>query len=175
MRTTSAPWEFDDADPEHPLAALRVPVVATTHPRWRYEVALIVSEPASGFGPGLVGVEPTEEEGRLVAAVIEYRMRYYNAGWAEKMRARPLDVDGSTNTLLLLKRVGGGWSFRRASWTSGPPMWPSYDAEPIPLPAVLDRAFGYGDGTFPSGYAQWREENAALRESCEQIVPGVPR
>src|ERR1700689_4613680 len=90
-----AGWPFEDAAQHDPLAALRIPVVRNPYPRWRYEVALVISED-DPYGPSL---RPDETEVRQIAAFLEWRMEYYNATWKAKMRQRPLDVDSSTNTV----------------------------------------------------------------------------
>jgi hypothetical protein len=108
----------DDADLTHPWAArYRIPVIAEHHPRWSYEVALVVPDPAEDYSfRTRVPVWPTEDEAALIAVAIAHRMEYYRDSWAAKMRERPLDVDSTTNTLIL-RKTDKGWDYSRRSWT----------------------------------------------------------
>ena len=128
----STDWPFD-ADQNDPLAKLRIPVVSTPSPMWKYEVALCINDDDL-WGPAL---RPDEAEVRQIVAYIDWRMEYYNAGWKAKMRRRPLDVDSSTNTVTLIKRGDGDWRYQKATWRHGP--WPFYDMpERFTLEALLD-------------------------------------
>lgn len=124
--TDVADWPFvdgsvDDADRHHRwVGQYRIPVVRTPYPRWKYEVALVICDDELIWP----GIEPAEDEARIVGSYIDYRRSYYNASWAAKMLARPLDVDSSTNTVILLKRPDGCWCYRRMTWTSGYPLVP---------------------------------------------------
>lgn len=115
-----------DADTEHPWAKQwRIPRVTTTHPGWKYEVALVVPslEDPNNFWQA---TEPTEEEARIIASYIEFHMTYYRKSWAEKMRERAFDVDDSTNTVVLI-RLAEGWRYRLASYRGGPLLYPAHD------------------------------------------------
>ena len=154
-------WPYD-AKRDHPLAARRVPVISTYYPDWRYEIALCIA-PEEWDSPWR-GLEPTALEADLIVQAIEYRMEYYNEGWKAKMRAKPLDTDGTTNTVILRKRPDGGWQYRRASFEYGPTLVPE---ERISLPDVLDRAFGHpGTDTAkswePKDWTAWKAHNADL-------------
>ena len=48
----SAAWPFEDADRDDPLAALRIPVVRSPYPHWKYEVALVIADDDL-WGPAL--------------------------------------------------------------------------------------------------------------------------
>jgi len=158
-------WPFD-AYQNDPLTALRIPVVGTPFPGWRYEVALVCPESAAGqdLYPAL---RPDDTEAAMIAAYIEYRMEYYNSSWKAKMRRRPLDVDSSTNTIILWKRGDDDWCYRRDSWRSGPLVVPSrYDGEePVSLDALLDRITGKFGLT-----SRWQVWKAAHPEAFP--VPG---
>lgn len=126
-------WPYD-ADRDDPLAALRIPVVANPYPRWKYEVALMITGDDL-WGPAL---RPTDAEVAQVVAYIGYRMEYYNEGWKAKMRRKPLDTDATTNSVILLKLAEGDWRYRRMSWEHGP--WPFYDmTERFTLEGLLDK------------------------------------
>jgi hypothetical protein len=135
MGSTEGEWPFEDADQHDPLAAQRIPVVRTAYPGWKYEVCVMIDEDADAPWPSL---RPDDAEARQIAAYLGYRMEYYNEGWKAKMRRRPLDVDGTRNTVVLRKRPDGGWSYRRCSWQTGPFMVPPPDDEPRSLEQVLD-------------------------------------
>ena len=118
------PHNFDDANLDHPWAAqYRIPLVESAYPSWRYEVALVVPSSAPGEPlPEFNAYEatwPTEEEARAVGSVIDFRRSYYRDHWQKGMLAEALDVDSSTNTLVLVK-LERAWGCRWASWTHGP-------------------------------------------------------
>ena len=143
------PWPFDDADQDDPLAKLRIPVVRTISPRWRYEVCLLVAEEPEALWRGF---RPDEREVAQFLAELDYRMAYYSEGWKRKMRQRPLDVDGTTNTVLLWKRAeDGDWCFNRASWQHGPPVIPERGSG-WTLEQVLDRV----NDVVPEKWAAWK-------------------
>ena len=152
--TDTPAWPFD-AYQDDPLTALRIPVIGTPFPGWRYEVALVCpnSEAGQDLYPAL---RPDDAEAAMVAAYIEYRMEYYNRAWRAKMRKRPLDVDSGTNTIVLWKRGDGDWCYRRDSWQSSPLVVPSRYEEPIGLEALLDRINDYGG----EPNSQWQEFKA---------------
>lgn len=123
MVTVVTPCEFTDADLTHPWATKwRIPLVATPYPRWFYEVALVVPR---GEFEWLNVVWPTDDEAEIIGSYIDYRRDYYRESHQRKMLARALDVDGSTNTVILAK-TEAGWRYRCASWTSGG-LWPYLD------------------------------------------------
>jgi len=118
---TSLKDDFD-ADTTHRWAEQwRIPLVTSPYPRWNYEVALVVP-----FGDDALWrtVWPTDFEAELVASLIDYRRSYYNDSYQRKMLSRSLDVDGSTNSKILLK-TEDGWYYRLATWHHGP--WPLYN------------------------------------------------
>lgn len=151
-------WPFD-ADRADPLAALRIPVVRSAYPDWKYEVCLMIDEAEGALRPS---VRPDDAEVRQVAAYIDYRMEYYNEGWKAKMRRRPLDVDSSTNTVTLRKRPDGGWCYRRWTWTTGPMMVPP-PGEVLTLEALLDRI----NDIVPE---KWQAFKAAHPEAFGEVV-----
>lgn len=131
-------WPFDDADRDDPLTALRIPVVRNPWPRWKYEVCVMISDPAGEDAKYWPSLRPDDAETAMILAYLDYQMAYYNAGWKAKMRRRLLDVDSSTNTVILRKRPDGGWCYKRMSWERGPVMVPG-DGEALSLEKLLDR------------------------------------
>jgi hypothetical protein len=166
VSTETEAWPFAEADQHDPLAALRIPVVRTSHPRWKYEVALVVgSEDDTLWAPGL---RPDEAEVRQIVAELEWRMTYYNEGWKAKMRRRPLDVDGTTNTVILQKFGEGDWRYRRASFEHG--MWPFFNSgKRLTLEHLLDHINDYGSEPNP----KWREFKAAHPEAFPVAAPAA--
>jgi hypothetical protein len=144
-------WPFD-ADQHDPLASLRIPVVTSPYPGWKYEVCVVITDDDL-WGPTL---RPDESEVRQIVAYTGYRMDYYNEGWKAKMRRRPLDVDGSTNTVVLLKRAEGNWCYRRCSWTMGPLLVPPRDHEPMTLEQLLDHIHLYGNDKPSPKWLAWK-------------------
>jgi hypothetical protein len=161
-------WPFD-ADQHDPLAKLRIPVVRNAYPRWKYEVCVVIIDPADTsldartFGPAL---RPDDREVKQILAELDYRMAYYNESWTAKMRRRPLDVDGSTNTLVLQKLAEGDWRYRRMSFEHG--LWPFYNmTERFTLEALLDHVNDFG-GTV-------NEKWAAHKARYPGVFTGVRR
>ena len=146
-------WPYD-ADRNDPLAALRIPVVSSPYPGWKYEVALVITDDDL-WGPAL---RPAETEVRQIVAYIEYRMEYYNEGWRAKMRRKPLDVDSGTNTVTLMKRGDDDWCYRRWTWQTGPLMVPSrYDNQSaMGLEQLLDHIHLYGDSKPSPKWLAWK-------------------
>jgi hypothetical protein len=157
--TETTDWPFD-AYQDDPLAALRIPVVGSAWPGWKYEVALLCPDSPAGqdLWPSL---RPDEAEVRQIVAYIGWRLEYYNEGWRAKMARRPLDVDGSTNTVILRKRGEGDWCYRRWTWETGPFMVPAPDDGHLDLERLLDRINDHHDGPDP----KWRAWKAAHPEA----------
>jgi hypothetical protein len=159
-------WPYD-AVQDHPMMARRIPVIRSTYPNWRYELCVCIADPTVGPEHRLWdGQEPTAQEWDLVEAAIGYRMTYYNASWAAKMRReRPFDIDGTTNTVILMKRGDGDWCYRRDSWTQGPPMVPAGDQPALDLRALLDRVFGVGKEPFQP-WEDWKSQHPQMWPSA---------
>lgn len=169
--TTETDWPFD-AYQDDPLAALRIPVVGSPHPGWRYEVALVCPNSEAGQDLYPAG-RPDEAEAATIAAYIEYRMEYYNSSWRAKMRKRPLDVDDSTNTVVLWKRGDGDWCYRRDSWRSGPLVVPVRGDEPLNLDALLDRIAGEISSGMASRWRTWKAAHPGAFPHAEEAGPAA--
>lgn len=168
MSTKTDDWPFD-ADRQDPLAKLRIPVVRSPYPAWKYEVALFINDPDDhSYDPPLWGfaLRPDEAEVRQIVAYIEWRMQWYREGWKAKMRERPLDVDSGTNTVTLMKRGDGDWCYRRWTWRTGPLMVPVKGGERLSLEKVLDRINDYAGEPNP----KWR----AFKTAHSEAFPEVP-
>jgi len=142
-----------EADLEHEWAKRwRIPLVHSWNPRWKYEVALVV--PPVTVWDHINFVWPTEAEAAVIGWFIECRMDYYNDRWRKQMRHRPLDVDDSTNTVILAK-VDDHWHYAMATWRSGPPLaplpyptenaGPSYVGREGLIELITKRVFGHHD------------------------------
>jgi hypothetical protein len=133
-----ADWPYD-ADRDDPLTALRIPVITNPYTARAYEVAVVITAPDSAsdlWGPAL---RPDERETAQITAYLGWRMGCYNSSWKARMRARPLDTDPSTNTVILQKRGPGDWCYRRRTWRSGPHMIPVAGKPTLTLEQLLDR------------------------------------
>jgi hypothetical protein len=156
---TAQLWPYD-AVRHDPLTALRIPVVRNAWPGWKYEVCVVIADPDSADGFGGPALRPDERETAQILAELEWRMTYYNEGWKAGMRKRPLDVDGSTNTVVLQKLADGDWRYRRMSFEHG--LWPFFNMEQrFTLEALLDHVNDYGGEPNP----KWREFKAAHPEA----------
>lgn len=144
---------FTDALTEHPWAAadgLRIPLIEAMNPRYSYEVALVVPHEHS---PALW---PCEEEARVIGSFIDYRREHYDVWYQEKMKREQLDVDPTTNTVVL-RLIEGGWQYRLGTWDHGPIFAPIEGTSPgvAGLIAVLDR-YRTIDGEIVKRWADWK-------------------
>ena len=150
--------KFTDADLTHPwVAKYRIPLIKSHCPHWRYEVALVAPGAFWTDSP-MAPTWPTEDEAQVIGAFIEYRMEYYNAGWAAKMRQLPLDADSTTNTVVLL-RTENSWQYRRDSWVYGPLFAPGVDEYPATVAGLIDLI-----GTAASWASGWADFQARRPE-----------
>ena len=153
---------FTDADLTHEwVARWRIPLLANPYPRWRYEVALAVPR---GDRPDLYGaVWPDEAEAEVIGSYVDYRRSHYRDRYAKEMLERPLDVDATTNTVILLK-TESGWRYRLDSWRHG--AWPffndpdeqaKYPPTKAGLIALIHRINDLG-----TSFAEWAAEHSEI-------------
>lgn len=147
-----------EADLNHPWATEgRIPLIQTLHPTLKYEVALLT--PPKNPNPILTYNDvqnPTHEEAELIADYINYRRSYYNDGYAQQMLKHPLDVDSTTNTVILAK-LPYSWVYRRTSWQYGPSTVPIETAETLypNLADLLDHINSWAGNPNPA-YENWK-------------------
>jgi hypothetical protein len=120
------------------VARWRIPLIPHPYPSWRYEVALVVPVEQTPQTDVYGAVWPTEAEAAVIGDYIDFRRSWYRPGWSQKMLERPLDVDGGTNTVILLRRESG-WHYRLDSWTLGPALWPLTAEQADALQAIAQR------------------------------------
>jgi len=161
-----APWPFGtDAIQNDPLTALRIPVVTSFNPSWRYVAAYLGTSADTGntFDPPwpfASAERPTGAEARMLVSYLDEHRNYWfgNAGYARKMDQRPLDVDSGWNTTVFIKYGTDDWGYRRCSWTYGHTFVPSppslrgtehahaKNPGPLPLEKVMDLVHTVTDG-----------------------------
>lgn len=139
------PW-FDEVVRDHPLVARRLPVLRSCHARMRYDIALVVNPDDDLYGPS---EEPTEAEAEQLLAYLEFRLRYYNDRWRQRMLdLYPFDLDETVNTYTFRKHVEAGWQYNVMTWRGGWPWFPARHIEghqPMPsLEALLDHTKTFG-------------------------------
>jgi hypothetical protein len=156
-------WPFGtDANEHDPLTALRIPVVSSFNPGWRYVAAFLkpVDEgPDYLKGPPFGSSErPTGAEAQMIATFIqEYIQHWFNDGYQRKLAQRALDVDSGCKTIVFIKYGEDDWGYRNAEWQYGHtfvPPGPSYRERypqeagggPLTLEQVMDRKHTIGDG-----------------------------
>lgn len=153
----TAAWPFGTDALEHdPLTKLRIPVVTSFNPEWKYVAAYIdVDTSAYSWGSQM---RPTEAEAAMIASFIEeYKNHWFNDSYKARLMKRPLDVDSGCNTTVFIKYADGDWGYRLCSWQYGPtyvPVGPKqrggkYDEDkqpgPLTLEQVMDRRHTIGD------------------------------
>lgn len=148
----AASWPFGtDADRDDPLTALRIPVVSSFNPQWKYVAAYL--KPSADHWHCFGSAErPTNEEAQMIASFIqEYLQYWFHEGYQRKLAKRPLDVDGSCNTVVFIKYGPDDWAYRLCSWVYGPTFVPDPPSTadrklgPLTLEQVMDRAHTIGD------------------------------
>lgn len=150
--TAMAEWTWEDVQRDEFAESLRVPLVTSPYPSWRYITAVVVSDLWRG-------VRPSDDELRVVASFHEeYCSRWYRGGQRQKMAECPFDLDGAANGRFLVKRANGGWGFRQVSWRVGPLFSPAFDAEPWDLVRVLDHQMSLG----ADRWGAWKADHAEV-------------
>lgn len=132
-RHTWADTDGDISPQQTELAtSLRIPILATAHPRWSYITGIVVGDDIPDHG-----IMPTEDEIRQVAAHLESYCEYYNGGFRAAMRNfAPYDIDDGANLGYYLKRPDGCWTWRKRTWES-----PRFSPKTGELSEVLNRNF----------------------------------
>jgi hypothetical protein len=153
--TTTQAWPFGtDAIQHDPLTALRIPVVTSFNPEWRYVAAYLGTSADTGntFDPpwSFASAErPTDAEVQMLASFLAEHRNYWfkNEGYARKMDQRPLDIDSGWNTTVFIKYGPDDWGYRRCSWIYGHTFVPGppggrgteYEHAKHPGPLALDQ------------------------------------
>ncbi len=151
---TDTDWPYD-ARRDDPLAALRIPVVGSSHPGWHYIAAFDGSSP----------LRPTDAEAAMIAPFLrEYIERWYTDTWKARLAQRPFDIDGGANGVTFYKWGADDWGYRRRTWTMGPLYWPGHPSREArrahTLAEVMDHAHTIVDEVMP----RWVEWKAAHPE-----------
>lgn len=128
----------DDISPEQTeyATSLRIPLLATSQPRWFYITGIVVGDTLLEEG-----VMPDENELAAIAERLEeYCSHWYLQSFREAMMGfAPYDIDGGANLAYFIKHCNGGWAYRKRTWCIGPYWMPQRDDPPLSLQQVLDR------------------------------------
>lgn len=171
--TATQAWPFGtDAIQDDPLTAMRIPVVTSFKPGWKY-VAAFIDVDRSQYSWGSQE-RPTEDEARMLASFIEeYKHHWFNDWYKAQLLERPLDVDSGCNTTVFIKYGADDWGYRRCSWEYGPMYVPSgpkvrggeheYAKHPGPLPLeqVMDLAHTICDEPMQH-WLQWKADHPEI-------------
>ncbi|WP_306317309.1 MULTISPECIES: hypothetical protein [unclassified Streptomyces] len=166
--TTYTTWPFGtDAIETDPLTKLRIPVVTTFNPRWRYIAAYLGTSADTGntFDPPwpfASAERPTDTEAKMLASYIqEHRNHWVGYGVGRRMDQRPLDIDAASDTTVFIKYGLDDWGYRNCMWTSGstfvpdPPTHRARKLGPLTLEQVMDRTHTIVDQPMPH-WATWK-------------------
>ncbi|MFF9287550.1 hypothetical protein [Streptomyces griseosporeus] len=182
----AATWPFGtDAIQDDPLTALRIPVVTSYNPSWRYVAAYLGTNAHTGntFNPPWPFAStdrPTDTEAQMLASFLQEHRHYWfgNEGYARKMDQRPLDTDSGWNTTVFIKYGPDDWGYRRCSWTYGPTFVPTpptargtkyaHDKHPGPLPLhqVMDLVHTVVDGPMQH-WLDWKADHPDIFPTAE--------
>lgn len=169
---TATTWPFGtDADEHDPLTALRIPVVGSFNPMWKYVAAYldtVEDGPDYLKGPPFGSLSrPTDAEAAMLASFIEeYIKHWFNDGYQAKLARRALDVDGGCKTIVFIKYGEDDWGYRVTTWEYGhtfvppPPSFrEKYPDEacggPLSLVQAMDRKHTIGDEPMPH-WSDWK-------------------
>lgn len=136
---------------------LRLPVIDGFHPRLSYIITLAYPrEQEYQLYPDMD--IPTDEEARILASYMQYRMDKfdYRPWWNERVRSGAFDVDPGINTVSFMKRKNGTWVYVRLSWRNSIPF--PYHNSPEQFHSVhevLDHLTEYEK----ESWAKWKEEH----------------
>lgn len=165
-------WPFGTDAAEHdPLTKLRIPVVTSFNPEWKY-IAAYIDVDTSDYSWGSAE-RPSDAEAAMLSSFIdEYKHHWFNEGYKAKLLRRPLDVDSGCNTTIFVKYGTDDWGYRLCSWQYGPmyvPVSPKlrggkYDeskhAGPMSLEQAMDLRHTIVDDVMP----HWLDWKAAHPE-----------
>lgn len=114
-RRTWSDTDHDISDQQTEFATnLRVPILATSNPRWNYITGIVVCDDIINHG-----TMPNEAEIVAVAAQLQDYNKYYRQAFLDAMKHfAPYDIDGGSNLGYYLKRPDGLWTYRKRTWTS---------------------------------------------------------
>ncbi|MBZ6102716.1 hypothetical protein [Streptomyces olivaceus] len=169
---TIAAWPFGTDAAEHdPLTKLRIPVVTSFNPEWKY-IAAYIDVDTSRYSWGSAE-RPTGAEAAMLRSYIDEYIHYF-LGDRERQRMlkRPLDVEGRVVTRVFIKYGTDDWGYRVVTWQNGPTYVPSspktrgteheYTKHPGPLSLeqVMDLCHTIGDEPMP----HWLDWKAAHPE-----------
>ncbi|WP_069766022.1 hypothetical protein [Streptomyces sp. LUP47B] len=163
MPKTTA-WPFGtDANQDDPLTALRIPVVSSFNPEWKYIAAWIDVD----TGPYSWGSQerPTDTEAAMLASYIDEYIHYF-LGDRERQRMlkRPLDVEGRVVTRVFVKYGPDDWGYRVVTWQYGPLFVPTgpkvrggeHEYAKHPGPLSLEQVMDLDHGIYPKRWLDWK-------------------
>ena len=169
---TTTVWPFGtDAKENDPLTAMRIPVVDSFNPEWKY-VAAYIDVDRSRYSWGSQE-RPTDAEAAMLASFIEeYKHHWFNEGYKAKLLKRALDVDSGCNTTVFIKYGPDDWGYRLCSWTYGPtyvPVGPKlrggkYDEDKQPGPLTLEQVMDRRHTIVDEPMKHWLDWKAAHPE-----------
>lgn len=132
---------FTDVDLDHPwVKEYRLPVIGYTYPHFAYVVTVTVPSKENEDSQFFALTSPTDEEAKVLASFLEYtKSRMGNSPhFMQEMAKRPLDLDGTWNTISIMKRKDGTWAYKRNSWTQGPSPQIGWDKQCRSVVEILD-------------------------------------
>ncbi len=160
----TAAWPFGaDADEHDPLTKLRIPVVTSFNPQWKYIAAWIAVD-TSRYSWGSAE-RPTDAEAAMLASYIDEYIAYFLGDQERKrMLKRPLDVEGGVITRVYIKYGPDDWGYRVVTWERGPfyvPTGPKvrgteHEYTKHPGPLTLEQVMDVDHGIYPKRWSDWK-------------------
>lgn len=154
---------FEDIDMDHRwVKEYRLPVLDFQVAYHGYVVAVVVP-PQEMLDSEFYGLTlPTDEEAKVIASFLEYtKTRMGNSpSKLAQMAERPIDVDNTWNTIIIMKRKNGTWAYCRNLWTMPPSPQPQWDKQCRSVVEILDYIENdYKTGEPVEEWTAWKQEH----------------
>lgn len=173
----SAAWPFGtDAIQDDPLTALRIPVVTSFNPGWKY-IAAYIDVDTSRYGWGSAE-RPTGQEAAVLASYIDEYIHYF-LGDRERQRMlkRPLDVEGCVITRVFVKYGPDDWGYRVTTWQYGPLFVPTgptvrgkeHEYAKRPGPLSLEQVMDLDHDIYPARWQKWKADHPDVFPAPEPV------
>ncbi|WP_030574595.1 hypothetical protein [Streptomyces aureocirculatus] len=156
---TTADWPFGtDADRDDPLTKLRILVVTSFNPDWKYIAAYIgVNTRCYSWGSK---ERPTDAEAAMLDSYIDEYIHYFLGDHErQRMLKRPLYVERRVITRVFNKYAPADWGYRILTWQYGPrflPGPPGSESRQTAGPLSLEQAMDRNHDIHPKRWLDWK-------------------
>lgn len=162
MAATSWPFGTDAAEHD-PLTKLRIPVVTSFNPEWKY-IAAYIDVDTSPYSWGSTE-RPTDAEAAMLRSYIDEYIHYFLGDRErDRMLKRALDVEGGVVTRVFIKYGTDDWGYRVVTWQYGPTYVPSgpktrgteHEYVKHRGPLTLEQVMDLDHDIYPKRWLDWK-------------------